>query len=78
VKNGNKLMWLLQQNHNGSSNIAEHTVEWTDEYQEEDEDEDETPWTYRYIPKDYGSDSDMLREGPDPNIDSGALSVYSA
>jgi hypothetical protein len=78
VKNGNKLMWLLQQNHNGSSNIAEHTVEWTDEYQEEEEDEDETPWTYRYIPKDYGSDSDMLREGLDPNIDSEVLSVYSA
>jgi hypothetical protein len=57
IKNGSKLMWLLQQNHNGSSTIAEHTVEWTHEYQEGDE--EERPWTYRYIPVQYDCDDDL-------------------
>ena len=56
VKNGSKLMWLLQQNLNGSSTMTEHTVEWTQEYQEGDE--EEKPWTWRYILE--RSDSDRV------------------
>jgi hypothetical protein len=61
VKNGERFMWLVQQNRRGRKNLFEHKVEWTRENREQDS-EESVGIIDPFLSDD---DSDHIRDEPD-------------